>query len=275
MNDRDENALCPDRWAQLRRLTPARIALGRAGTSLPTHAQLEFQLAHARARDAVHHGLPLDTLREGLHARGLPFAVVHSAAPDRPTYLQRPDLGRRLDDGSREALPAYRAPDDVPFDLALVIADGLSAFAIERNALAFLDALLPQLPSPSWKLAPVVIAEQARVALGDDIGQALNARMVAVLIGERPGLSSPDSMGIYLTWNPRSGTNDAARNCISNVRQEGLPRDQAARKLLYLMTEARARRISGIALKDETQEPAERIPGDAENFLLTEHAASR
>ncbi|NMF87671.1 ethanolamine ammonia-lyase subunit EutC [Aromatoleum petrolei] len=268
MDDQDETVLIPDRWAQLRRFTSARIALGRAGSSLPTHAHLEFQLAHARARDAVHHALPVESLSAGLGARDLQFELVHSAAPDRPAYLQRPDLGRRLDTPSRAALQAQRARDDAPFDLALVIADGLSAFAIERNALPFLDALLPQLPPRSWRLAPVVIAEQARVALGDDIAQALNARMVAVLIGERPGLSSPDSMGIYLTWQPRPGTTDAQRNCISNIRREGLHLDLAAEKLLWLMTEARRRQLSGVSLKDEAQAPQEHLTAPATNFLL-------
>ena len=268
MDEPADAPVIPDAWGRLRRLTPARIALGRAGTSLPTQPQLAFQLAHARARDAVHHPLATETLRAGLAQRGLVVATVRSAAPNRQTYLQRPDLGRRLDDASRTTLAALRAADDAPFDLALVLADGLSAFAIEQNALPFLDAMLPRLPKPAWKLAPLAIAEQSRVALGDDIAVTLHARMVAILIGERPGLSSPDSMGIYLTWQPRPGTTDAQRNCISNIRREGLHLDLAADKLLWLMNETRRRQLSGVSLKDEAQAPQEHLAAPATNFLL-------
>jgi ethanolamine ammonia-lyase small subunit len=268
MDDSTSDPVVADAWSKLRRLTPARIALGRAGGSLPTQAQLAFQLAHARARDAVHHPLSIESLVAGLATRGREVLTVRSAAADRRTYLQRPDLGRRLDESSRKALAASKAPDDAPFDVAFVIADGLSAVAIERNALPFLDAMLPSLPAAQWEIAPPVIAEQARVALGDEIAVALCARMVVVLIGERPGLSSPDSMGIYLTWHPRIGTTDAERNCISNIRKEGLGVDLAARKLLYLMTEARRRRISGISLKDEVEPPLDHLAAAGGNFLI-------
>ncbi|HTS60514.1 MAG TPA: ethanolamine ammonia-lyase subunit EutC [Candidatus Acidoferrales bacterium] len=220
----------------LRQFTPARVAQGRAGHGVPTGEMLRFQLDHARARDAVYE--PLDP-----HALGLEHVLVRSQAHDRDEFLRRPDLGRRLSAASRALLP----PGD--YDAALVIADGLSAPAVHRHAALLMSVLLPLLQD--WSLAPLTVALQARVALGDEIGAALAARMVVVLIGERPGLSSPDSLGIYLTWDPRPGRTDAGRNCISNVRPEGLPYDLAARKLHFLMTESRRRKLSGVALKDE------------------------
>ena len=226
----------------LKRFTPARVALGRTGYSLPTAELLRFQLDHARARDAVY-----ETLDAG--ALGVPHVVVRSAAADRETFLRRPDLGRQLSDESRAQLARG------PYDAALVIADGLSAPAVHHHAAPLLAALLPLLDG--WSLAPLTVAVQARVALGDEIAAALGARMVAVLIGERPGLTSPDSLGVYLTWDPRPGRTDAERNCISNVRTEGLSYDFAARKLHFLMTEASRRRISGVELKDEYQLPAD------------------
>lgn len=252
----------PDAWAKLRRLTPARIALGRAGSSLPTAAQLAFQFAHARARDAVHHPLAVAPLCAALAERGQPVLTVHSAAVDRASYLQRPDLGRQLDAASCGRLAGGA------FDVVFVIADGLSALAVERNALPLLDRVLPRLAAAGWTLAPVVIAEQGRVAIGDEIAVALGARMVVVLIGERPGLSSPDSLGLYLTWQPTIGSADAGRNCISNVRQEGLSADLAAHKLFHLMSEARAREVSGIALGDEAGEPPQCLAAPVGNFLI-------
>jgi ethanolamine ammonia-lyase small subunit len=237
-----------DPWAALRAFTPARLALGHAGAALPTSAHLEFQLAHARARDAVHHGFDAEALSARLS--GVEAAVrVRSAVSDRTTYLQRPDLGRRLDAASRELLAAIAPPGGC--DGLFVVADGLSPLAVERHAAALLARVTPVLLAEGWRLGPVVVAEQGRVALGDEIGAALQARLVAVLIGERPGLSSPDSMGVYLTWEPRPGRRDAERNCLSNIRTEGLGYDLAAHKLLFLMREARRRRLSGIALKDE------------------------
>jgi ethanolamine ammonia-lyase small subunit len=222
----------------LKQFTPARIALGRAGDSLPTAELLRFQLDHARARDAVYEALDPGSL-------DLPHLVVRSAAPDRATFLRRPDLGRQL------------APDaELPrggYDAAIIVADGLSAPAVHRHAASLLGALLPLLEG--WSLAPLVVALQARVALGDAIAEALGARMAVVVIGERPGLTSPDSLGIYLTWDPRAGRTDAERNCISNVRTEGIPYDLAAGKLHFLMTEARRRKLSGVPLKDEYQLP--------------------
>jgi ethanolamine ammonia-lyase small subunit len=239
----------PDPWHPLRALTPARIALGRAGASLPTRAHLDFQLAHARARDAVHDGLDVARLRQALSAAGLDSVAVRSAAPDRATYLQRPDLGRRLDPAAREVLAAAAQPGGV--EAALVVADGLSARAAQAHAAPVLAALAPRLLDAGWRLAPVAIAEQGRVALGDEIGAALGARLVLVLLGERPGLSAPDSLGAYLTWDPRPGRTDAERNCVSNIRPEGLVPALAAEKLAYLMLEAARRRLSGVALKDD------------------------
>lgn len=243
-------------WTRLRRHTPARIGLPRSGVSQSTAAQLQFQLAHAQARDAVHQALDLDALAQALQPLGLPSVALHSAAPDRGTYLQRPDLGRRLDDASRERLQAQAAdPAASPrFDLALVLADGLSAQAVQAHAPALLAELLPRLRDDAqpWRIAPLALVEQGRVALGDEVGELLDAALVAVLIGERPGLSAPDSLGIYLTWAPRVGCVDAQRNCISNVRPQGLACAPAARRLAWLLREARARGISGVALKDES-----------------------
>jgi len=222
----------------LKQFTPARVGLGRTGHSLPTAELLRFQLDHARARDAVYEELDPRSL-------GLPHVLLHSAAPDRATYLRRPDLGRQLSEPSRALL----AKGD--YDAALVIADGLSAPAVHRHAVPLLEALRGLLGEEDWKLAPVTVVLQGRVAIGDEIGERLGARLVAVLIGERPGLTSPDSLGIYLTWNPRPGRTDAERNCISNVRTEGIGYTLAARKLHFLMCEARLRKLSGVPLKED------------------------
>jgi ethanolamine ammonia-lyase small subunit len=229
----------PNRWTDLRRFTPARVGLGRAGNGLPTAAHLAFQAAHAAARDAVHAPLDVAALRGELNAAGLPNIAVHSEAPDRRTYLLRPDLGRRLLD--RSAIPR------MPGAMLFVVCDGLSAVAVQRHAVSLLRHAAPAL----LEVAPIVIAEQGRVAIGDDIGEAMGAEAVAVLIGERPGLSAADSLGVYLTWQPRRGRTDAERNCISNVRAEGLPPRAAAAKLLWLIAEMRRLRLTGIGLKDE------------------------
>ena len=255
-------------WQDLRRLTQARIALGRSGVSLPTGAHLEFQLAHARARDAVHMALDVEALAQALAAVLPPAAhdclLAHSAARDRPHYLQRPDLGRQLDQASRHSLQQLVS---LPCDLALVLVDGLSPLAIRQNAVPFLQTLLPRLQADGWTLAPTVIVQQGRVAIGDEIGALLQAKAVLVLIGERPGLSSPDSMGLYLTWAPRAGLLDANRNCISNVRPAGLNYAGAAYKTHYLLSQARQRGLSGVELKDETAS-ADALDGVQRNFLL-------
>ena len=258
-------------WLQLRRLTPARIALGRTGTSLPTSAQLDFQFAHAQARDAVH--LPFDHagLSAQLSERGRESLLLHSAALDRNSYLQRPDLGRKLSDDSAQSLRDYLAAHPGGVDLVIVVADGLSALAVHRHTLPFITRLEEQMSSDGWSIAPVVLVEQGRVAIGDEIGQLLGAKMVVMLIGERPGLSSPDSLGLYFTYNPKVGLTDAYRNCISNVRLEGLSYGMAAHRLLYLMREACRRQLSGVNLKDEAQ--VQTLASDADkdmkgNFLL-------
>ena len=250
-------------WDSLKRFTDARIALGRAGHSLPTQAHLNFQLAHAQARDAVH--LPFDAqgITSALHAMGLQSLCLHSAAPDRYTYLQRPDLGRRLSAASlaqlHGAAGSAAEADGRVFDIAFAIVDGLSALAVHQNATALLGATLARLQTDAvqpWSVAPIALVQQGRVAVGDEVGQTLKARMVVVMIGERPGLSSPDSMGLYITWAPAVGLSDAQRNCISNVRPAGLSVDAAADKLVYLMQQARQRRLSGVGLKDESGAPS-------------------
>lgn len=251
----------PAGWERLRRFTDARIALGRAGHSQPTAAHLAFQLAHAQARDAVHLAFDAGDLVAALQALGLHTLHLHSAAPDRATYLQRPDLGRQLDTASRERLQGPRTGTD----LAFVIADGLSAQAVMHHAAPLMAALLPRLrddPSHRWTVAPVALVEQGRVAIGDEVGEALGARTVVVLIGERPGLSSPDSLGIYFTWAPRPGRRDAERNCISNVRDAGLPPARAAAKLHALLAQARQRQLTGIGLKDEMDDGPAPLPPD-------------
>ncbi|MBX7278618.1 ethanolamine ammonia-lyase subunit EutC [Pseudomonas sp. ERGC3:05] len=240
-------------WLELRRLTPARIALGRTGTSIPTSAQLDFQFAHAQARDAVH--LPFDAagLSSQMAERGRESLLLHSAAVDRHMYLQRPDLGRRLSDESAQRLRDYAAANPSGVDLAIVVADGLSALAVHKHTLPFLTRMEEQTHAEGWSLSPVILVEQGRVAVADEVAQLLGAKMVVILIGERPGLSSPDSLGLYFTYNPKVGLTDAYRNCISNVRLEGLSYGMAAHRLLYLMKEACRRQLSGVNLKDEAQ----------------------
>jgi ethanolamine ammonia-lyase small subunit len=238
----------PALWRDLRRFTDARVGLGRAGDAIPTAAHLDFQEALARARDAVHSALDIARLEADLAPLGQPVFHVRSEAPDRRTYLMRPDLGRRL-----SAEDAARLPP-APGTVAFVVADGLCAIGVRAHAPVVLARLLPALRRTPLAPGPVVIAEQARVALGDAIGEALGAQAVAVLIGERPGLSAIDSLGIYLTWAPRRGRTDAERNCISNVRPAGLPYDAAAAKLLWLLGAARVLGATGVALKDAQPE---------------------
>jgi ethanolamine ammonia-lyase small subunit len=222
--------------AELRAFTPARIGIGRAGSGVPTQELLSFGLAHARARDAVHAALDVAGL-------GLDAQVVHSRAVDRETYLRRPDLGRRLGEGF--------SLQRVSFPVCLVLADGLSATAIQNHAVPVIRKLAEIAPE-RWAGAPAIIALQARVALGDEIGEQLGAQLVCVLIGERPGLSSPDSLGCYLTFAPRVGRTDAERNCVSNIRPQGLGYEAAARRIDWLAAAALARGLTGVALKDES-----------------------
>jgi ethanolamine ammonia-lyase small subunit len=235
-------------WTGLRRLTAARIGLSRSGAALATRDMLDFQLAHARARDAVHTPLDAAKLAADLSALGLPVISIASAAGDRQTYLMRPDLGRSLAAGADAELAAQRGDHDVAF----VIADGLSARAVQVHAESVLARVMPALRAEGLKLAPLVIVRHGRVAAGDAVALALGAKSVVVLIGERPGLSAPDSMGAYLTWQPQAGTSDAGRNCISNIRPEGIDYAAAAFKLLHLLRAMRARGLSGVALKDDS-----------------------
>jgi ethanolamine ammonia-lyase small subunit len=239
----------PDAWAALRQLTGARIALGRAGASLPTAAVLAFALDHARARDAVHLDFDVASVAARIEALGLATIAVESAAPDRVTYLRRPDLGRRLSNASRARLDAA-GPGAA--DIAIVVADGLSAAAIHAHAAPLIAALQPHIAAERWRLADVVLARQARVALGDEIGERMRARLAVVLIGERPGLSSPDSLGAYLTLAPRIGRTDAERNCVSNIRPAGLTYDEAAFRIAWLAREGMRRGVTGVALKDDS-----------------------
>jgi ethanolamine ammonia-lyase small subunit len=218
------------------------VGLGRTGHSLLTADLLRFQMDHARARDAVWEQLDPPSL-------GLPHILLRSAAGNRWTYLRRPDLGRMLSEESRGRL------EKGSYDAAIVLADGLSAAAVQRHAVPLLQELLPRLADSGWRLAPLTVVLQARVAIGDEIGERLGARMVAVLIGERPGLSSPDSLGVYLTWDPRPGRTDAERNCISNIRTEGASYPAAAHKLEFLMRAARGHKLTGVALKEDMALP--------------------
>jgi ethanolamine ammonia-lyase small subunit len=244
----------PDPWSALRRHTAARIALGRAGTSLPTAEWLKFSEAHALARDAVH--LPFDSagLAAQLHAQAFDVIESGSAAADRATYLTRPDLGRRLPEAEAARLAALPGGGA---DVAVVVGDGLSARGVHAHAVPLLIELRPRLEAAGFAVGAVVLARQCRVALGDGVALARGARAVVVLLGERPGLSSPDSLGAYLTWQPRAGTPDSARNCVSNIRPpEGLAYAEAAHKIAWLLAAARARGGTGVALKDESDRVA-------------------
>lgn len=242
-----------DAWARARSLTPARIGLPRAGASLATAPLLELRLAHARARDAVHAALDEAALGAALEAIGWDGAVrvVDSAASGRTQYLVRPDLGRRLSPAAEAAL---RAEGDPP-DLALVVADGLSARAVQAHAAPVLAALAPALRAEGWRMAPPVVVRQGRVAIGDHVAMLGRVGAVLVLIGERPGLSAPDSLGAYITWRPGAATTDADRNCISNIRREGIPPDEAAARIAFLLRRMRDLGRSGVMLKDESDAP--------------------
>jgi ethanolamine ammonia-lyase small subunit len=261
-------------WLELRRATPARIGLGRSGTALPTAAQLDFQLAHARARDAVYAALSTECILAELHGMGLDALALHSQAADRPTYLRRPDLGRKLDDPSRQILLRHsregqnppgrhlssgtvgpgRRRDDERADIAFVIADGLSATAVNAHAVPLIAAVLSQFGG--LRIGPVAVVEQGRVAIGDEIGGLIGADLVVVLVGERPGLSAADSLGVYVTWQPAPGAVDAARNCLSNIRPEGMSIPDAAEALARLMIAAWQHRMTGVALSQRLgQEP--------------------
>jgi ethanolamine ammonia-lyase small subunit len=233
----------------LRLLTPARVGLGRAGASLPTEALLQFMRDHARARDAVHAGFDVAALVADLQRLGLQALAVNSQVRSRRDYLARPDLGRLLDPPSRDLLADRTAGAD---RLALVIGDGLSPSAVSAHAVEVVRRLIPRLSTERIDIGHAVVASGARVALGDEIGELLCAPMVAVLIGERPGLSAPDSLGAYLTFGPRVGRSDAERNCVSNIHRAGLGYDEAALRIAWLIRHGLARKLTGVALKDES-----------------------
>ena len=235
----------------LRELTSARISLARTGNSITTRDTLAFALDHAQARDAVHATLSLPTLLRELQSRGLAAVAAKSAAPDRTCYLKRPDLGRRLSEASAVAVHGTSGETRLP-RITIILADGLSALAVDRHALAVVDALLP-LVRDQWEITKLVVAEQARVALGDEIGVALGAQLTLMLIGERPGLSAADSLGAYITWDPRPGRTNAERNCISNIRSEGLSPSAAAERIAFFMQEAKNLQATGTALKDPSE----------------------
>ncbi|WP_183559277.1 ethanolamine ammonia-lyase subunit EutC [Mucilaginibacter sp. SP1R1] len=230
----------------LQEFTSARIAIGRVGTSIPLKQSLDFKLAHAHARDAVYSELDTSNLTDLFKQFSLPVLLLQSKVNNRRQYLQRPDLGRKLHDVSKELLSDY----SMETDIAIIIADGLSATAVNENSLGLLLALIPLLLAANFKLAPISLVEQGRVAIGDDIGHGLKAKLSLVFIGERPGLSSADSLGVYLTYNPKPGLTDEMRNCVSNVRPAGLIYKKAAKKILYLISEAFKRKLSGVDLKD-------------------------
>jgi ethanolamine ammonia-lyase small subunit len=241
----------PRLMTDLRDLTPARVALGRSGASLPTRALLKFTLDHARARDAVHAAFDAQALVAGLADLGFRADSVASRAGNRQDYLRRPDLGRQLDQASTRRLMTGRDATDAG-GLSIVIGDGLSPSAIHAHAILLMRNLMPRLEAQRIRIDHAVVASGARVALGDEIGAILGARMVVMLIGERPGLSAPDSMGAYLTFAPKVGLTDADRNCVSNVHREGLSYDEAAFKIAWLIREGLARQVTGVALKDES-----------------------
>ncbi|AXX91885.1 ethanolamine ammonia-lyase [Malaciobacter molluscorum LMG 25693] len=284
-----QDCVIKNRWDILKEFTEARIGLGRVGVNLPTNELLAFQLAHAQAQDAVHLPLDVDSLSQelnnmpidlkllnmqvnetGLIQDGCTPILLHSKAQNRSVYLQRPDLGRRLDEHSIKLLENFKS-EDITYDLAIVIVDGLSSFAIKENAVKYIKKLTLSLANEqdSWKIAPFAIVQQGRVAIGDEVASLLNAKAVLVLIGERPGLSSPDSLGLYLTYNPKIGLTDAYRNCISNVRLDGLSYDEAVNKSMYLLKESRRLQLSGVNLKERTQDNIiENSFDEQKNFLI-------
>jgi ethanolamine ammonia-lyase small subunit len=240
----------PRSIGDLRDFTPARVALGRSGASLPTSALLDFTLDHARARDAVHAAFDTSALVAGISELGLRAIEVQSRAGDRRLYLGRPDLGRRLDEISARHLAELGAA--ARGRVAIVIGDGLSPTAVHAHALLLLRQLLPQLSAARIEIGPLVVATGARVALGDEIGEMLGASLVAMLVGERPGLSAPNSLGVYLTFAPKLGRTDAERNCVSNIHREGLTYEEAAFKIAWLIRQGIFRKVTGVALKDES-----------------------
>jgi ethanolamine ammonia-lyase small subunit len=247
MNDRNIEKN-DDLWSDWRALTPARIGLARSGASLATTPLLQMRLAHARARDAVHAAFDESALHDALVGFGLPVLSAASEIKEPADYLLRPDLGRRLAVADAAMLRAQA----LAFDVVFVMTPGLSARAL-LHARPVLAEVLPALAHEGWRVAPLVLARFGRVGIGDPIASALNAEIAVVLIGERPGLSAPDSLGAYVTFHPHAQSTDAERNCISNIRPDGLSSAEAAFRLLHLLRSMRVQQISGVALKDTTQ----------------------
>ncbi|MEO1890034.1 MAG: ethanolamine ammonia-lyase subunit EutC [Cycloclasticus sp.] len=244
----NKKPLVKDSWSNLKQFTSARIALGRAGGSLKTNDWLDFKLAHARARDAVHGEFDAAALAKELSSIGLPTLLVSSRIKDRAEFLKRPDLGRRLDVVSKRLLSER---SDATSDLVIVVSDGLSASAVHAHVVNLLSTLMPKLLEASWSVLPLVISRYGRVAIQDEIGVLLGAKTALILIGERPGLSATDSLGAYLVHGPKMGNTDANRNCVSNIRPAGLNYQKAADTLFYLLSEIKRRQISGVEVKDE------------------------
>ena len=240
------NSIESDNWEFLRKHTAARIALGHAGVSIPTKELLAFRLAHAQARDAVYSHLALEKISTQLSQNGLDYLEIKSSSASRNEYLTNPDQGKKLSCDSVQKLKQIFSS----FTLCFIIGDGLSATAVNEHAVEVIKIIYSKLKKQNWSIAPIILAEQARVALSDEIGSLLNAEIVVMLIGERPGLSSPDSMGAYITYLPEPGLTDERRNCVSNIRPEGLSYQFAAEKIFYLLTEMKTRKISGVTLKD-------------------------
>ncbi len=264
MSNANEVTVISNSWDNLKQFTPARIALGRAGISLPTAASLDFQLAHALARDAVNIPIDFSELEQSLSLMGFASLSLNTKANTQQVYLQRPDLGRELSEADLDYLQHNTAKAS---DAVIVVADGLSSKAIQHHALPFLNLLLPQLHA--YDLAPVCLVKHGRVAIGDTIAEHYAARLCIVLIGERPGLSSPDSMGLYFTYQAKAKlSTDADRNCISNIHSNGLSYEQALTKLMFLISEAEKLKLSGVSLKDETSDTSTDDQLKWENFLV-------
>jgi ethanolamine ammonia-lyase small subunit len=249
MNE-DTNYIKPvtkDAWSSLRNFTPARIALGRSGISVPSQEVLRFKMDHAYARDAVFSLMDVDTLLSQLQLFNLPIYVLKSKAADKHTYLKRPDLGRKLHQDSMNRLNNL---NDISYDVCITITDGLSAIAINNHCMHVLSLLIPLLVNANINTAPLCVVKHGRVAIADETSSLLKAKLALLFVGERPGLSAHDSMGVYLTYNPRPGLTDESRNCISNIRPEGLQYQPAADKIFYLIRESLRLQLSGIWLKE-------------------------
>jgi len=250
-SNNSDNLVVKNDWDILKKFTSARIGLGRTGVSLPTKEILSFALDHAQAQDAVYLPLDADILKS--QNKNKELLELHSKVKDRAIYLKRPDLGRRLDSNSQELLSKVK---NKHYDLSIVIVDGLSSLAVHKNAINFIKKITELLKKDKqeWNISPLCIVKQGRVAIGDEIGEILHAKIVLVLIGERPGLSSPDSLGLYMTFNPKVGLKDSSRNCISNIRSKGLSYENAANKALYLLKESRKLKLSGVELKERSSD---------------------